>query len=167
VEESAMTAWFQERQDFRRTPFLRWLVVVMIAMDAAIVAFIFLTIWRRQPDNPVVWVMTAVVMLVMLGLLGLYFVARLDTNVSEEGVTLRLFPFGMRKIAAGEIRDARIVEVRPMEYGGWGVRWVPGGRAYILRGGRGVRIELTSGKFVLIESCRPEELLAAIQDARR
>jgi hypothetical protein len=52
---------------------------------------------------------------------------------------------------------------RPIrDYGGWGIRYGRGGKAYNVSGNRGVMLELSDGQKLLIGSQRPEELANAI-----
>ena len=48
------------------------------------------------------------------------------------------------------------------EYGGWGIKWGSGGKAYNVSGNRGVQQEFTDGKRLLIGSQKPEQLDSAI-----
>lgn len=72
-------------------------------------------------------------------------------------------------IPVGEVRRVEIVTFRPIaDYGFWGVRaGRDGERALIARGGRGVRLELSDGSFLVIGSQRAEELAMAIECAIR
>ena len=49
--------------------------------------------------------------------------------------------------------------------GGWGFRWGSSGRAYNLRGNRGVQLTLADGGRLLLGSQRADELAAAIEEA--
>jgi hypothetical protein len=163
-----MTVSFTETQTFRSTPFLRWLVVILVLIEGIVLSVVLVTsAAARNLAGPAFWIAVSVPVLVMGGVLALHLVARIETRVSDQGVSVRMRPFSGRKIAPGEIRDARITDVHPMEYGGWGVRWVSKGRAYIVRGGRGVRLDLRTGVHVLIESRKPEELLESIRQIMR
>jgi hypothetical protein len=51
------------------------------------------------------------------------------------------------------------------DYGGWGIRYGSKGKAYNVSGSRGVRLELSNGKRLLIGSQRPEELSEAVAAA--
>ena len=69
-----------------------------------------------------------------------------------------------RKIAFKELKGYKVRAYRPiLEYGGWGIRFGLKGKAYNVSGNRGVQLELTNGKRLLIGSQRPEELWQAIQ----
>jgi hypothetical protein len=49
------------------------------------------------------------------------------------------------------------------DYGGYGIRDIRGGKAYVARGQQGVRITLASGEKVVVGSERPDELAAAVR----
>ena len=90
----------------------------------------------------------------------------LVTHVREDGLSVKLGPFGGTHIAFDEIVRAEVRQYKPLrEYGGWGIRYGFGrGWAYNASGNEGVQLTLRSGKRVLIGSQRPQELLAAIQE---
>ena len=103
---------------------------------------------------------------VCLGVLVLIWICRLETEVRRDGLFVRFFPFHQqeRKIKLEGLSSFGAVEYRPIwEYGGWGMRWRPGGRAYNVRGRRGVKMEFENGKHLLIGSQRAEELEGAIR----
>ncbi len=89
---------------------------------------------------------------------------KLVTEVRPGEVRIRFWPFARRRIPANEIVFYEARTYSPIrEYGGWGVRYGFGrGMAYSMSGNRGVQLELTDGKRVLIGSQRPEELAAAL-----
>ena len=92
--------------------------------------------------------------------------SRLVTEVRPSGLYVRYVPFHRRprRIALDRVVRCRPVTYRPIrDYGGWGLRWVPGGFAYNVRGNRGVRIDYADGRHLLIGSQNPDELAAAIQ----
>jgi hypothetical protein len=51
------------------------------------------------------------------------------------------------------------------DYGGYGIRVIREGKAYVARGQRGVRITLASGEQLVVGSERPDELAAAVRAA--
>lgn len=72
------------------------------------------------------------------------------------------------RVAVADIRAAAAVEFDPLaEYGGYGIRAGPRGKAYIASGGHAVQLELRDGRKLLIGSQRPGELAARIAEARR
>jgi hypothetical protein len=94
--------------------------------------------------------------------------ARLRTRLDTTALYVKFFPFHLRykKIAFDEIAAVYARTYQPLgEFGGWGIRWGIGGRAYNVSGNRGVQLELKNGKKLLIGSQRPTELAALLQEA--
>jgi hypothetical protein len=119
---------------------------------------------RPLPD----WAVWLIFLLFGIGLPVTLYFARLIVTVDEEVVRIRWTPFARRTVRVSEIESSEARTYRPLlEYGGWGVRWAPGrGTAWNASGNRGVQLELTSGKRLLIGSQRAEELAEAIERAR-
>ncbi len=73
------------------------------------------------------------------------------------------FPFKKEAIPFSEIAKCDARQYSPIkEYGGWGIRYGTKGMAYNVSGDRGVQLELTNGKRLLIGSQRSEELAKTI-----
>jgi len=71
-----------------------------------------------------------------------------------------------RRISWSEIERYESKQYSPLrEFGGWGIRWTPGKLAYNVSGDRGIWIERTNGRTVLVGSQHPEEFLRAIDEA--
>jgi hypothetical protein len=90
----------------------------------------------------------------------------LTTEVRDDGLYLRYFPFhrSFRRFDPGQIAAITVETYSPLlDYGGWGLRYGRGGKAYTVRGRRGVRLALCDGKPLLIGSQRPEELAEALK----
>jgi len=101
-----------------------------------------------------------------IGLPALFFFGQLITEVRDDGIYVCFFPFhwSFRRIAFTEVKQYKVRTYRPIiEYGGWGIRYGRKGKAYNVSGNRGVQIELSNGKRLLIGSRRAEELWRAIQ----
>lgn len=93
--------------------------------------------------------------------------ARLQTRLDTTGLYLRFFPFhwSYKKIDFDSIATVYARIYRPLgEFGGWGIRWGSGGKAYNVSGNRGVQLLLKNGKKILIGSQRPDELAATLQE---
>jgi len=92
---------------------------------------------------------------------------RLYTEVRDDGVYVKFAPLhrSFRRIRFGDIEDVQAAGYSPLRYGGWGIRWRPSGVAYTVSGTSGVRLERTNGTSAFVGSDRPDELLAAVQDA--
>lgn len=105
----------------------------------------------------------------LAGVLGLavpvwFWFLRLITEVHDDAVHVQFIPLWRKRVIPfRDIRTAAVRTYSPLrDYGGWGLRWGPQGQAYNVSGDRGVLLELTNGKRLLIGSQRPEELEAAI-----
>ena len=102
---------------------------------------------------------------VVLVLLIFFALARLVIRVSPEGLDVEFRPLTRRHIPLADIASCESRVYRPiLEYGGWGIRsgW-KGGRAYNVRGNRGVQLTLRSGESVLLGSQRADELASVIR----
>jgi hypothetical protein len=79
----------------------------------------------------------------------------LRTEVRDDTVRLRFFPFRSRTIAIGDIRECEPRTYSPIgEYWGWGIRWTPGhGWCYTVQGNRGVQLTLVGGGAPIPRLC--------------
>jgi hypothetical protein len=94
---------------------------------------------------------------------------QLVTDVDEAAVSIRLRGLSRHhRIPLGRINSASVVAFNPeRDFGGYGIRAVPGGRAYIARATGGARFELDGGGFVVVGSACPRELVAAVTPKRK
>jgi hypothetical protein len=105
---------------------------------------------------------------VVIGVAFLMYVMKLSVRLDDAGLHIRFFPFVKRDIALAEIARWEARTYSPLrEYGGWGIRCGWNGMAYNVSGNQGVQLEFTNGKRLLIGSQRPEELAAAITQAKQ
>ena len=140
---------FREVQRFRQP----WIWVLLGGVSLLMIAF-----------GPISWGGLVVVGAVAMLLYSL----RLETEVRADGIYLKMWPLhrSARRIPWSEIERYESTQYRPLqEFGGWGIRWTPGKLAYNVSGDRGIRIERTTGRVVLVGSQCPEELVRAIDEA--
>jgi hypothetical protein len=110
----------------------------------------------------------AIVLAVEIAAAWLVYVMKLTVRLDDAGLHVRFFPLVKRDIPLEEIARWEARTYRPiLEYGGWGIRCGWKGMAYNVSGNRGVQLEFTNGKRLLIGSQRPEELAAAISQAKQ
>ena len=141
--------YFREVQRFRQP----WLWVLLGGVSLLMIAL-----------GPISWGGLVVVGTVAMLLYSL----RLETEVRADGIYLKMWPLhrSVRRVPWSEIERYEPTQYSPLqEFGGWGIRWTPGKLAYNVSGDRGVRIERTTGRVVLVGSQRPEELVRAIDEA--
>jgi hypothetical protein len=148
-----MPILFEERQRFVS----RALAFVLLALLVLTTAFAWHDLRSHLPVGPQLMLFLPAVLVA-----GLLFL-ELHVTVGEAGVQIRMLPLANRTITPAQIAHWEARTYRPIrEYGGWGVRFGPRGRAYNVSGTRGVELTLDNGKRVLIGSQRSEELAAAI-----
>ena len=148
------TVIFREVQRFRQAWIWVLLLLVLLALTVPVMGGML---------GPLV---SLVMVIAGAGLIWLFFVMRLVTEVHPDGIYLGFFPFSSQKIMYTTIVDHRVREYRPIrEYGGWGIRFNRSGRAYTVSGNLGVQLELSNGKGLLIGTQDPNELLRAIGSA--
>ncbi len=94
---------------------------------------------------------------------------KLIVEVKEDGIHIRFFPLHSRTILFKNLTSYEVRQYRPiLDYGGWGIRWRPGkGWAYNVSGNRGVQLELSNGKQLLIGSQDAEKLAQMIGEAMK
>ena len=163
---------FQETQRFRQ-PYILVLIFLPCVLTIGIIGYGMisqLVLDKPFGDDPmpdlVLLISGPVIILLILGPLALVLLCRLETTVRPDGLYIRFYPFHLsdRKIPLEILVSVRALTYRPiMEYGGWGLRFGKGGRAYNISGRKGVRLEFADGKHLLIGSQRSEELAAAIE----
>lgn len=132
---------FTEKQRFTQWWF--WLIILLV------VAFAF-----YYEESTLERVVALIIPLFL-------FILNLETEISQEGISVRFFPFHLKKkfFAWDEIAKAEVREYSPLlEYGGWGIRRGRSGRAYNVKGKMGLQLVLKNGKKVLIGTQKAEEL---------
>lgn len=159
---------FREVQRFRQL----WIwTVVIFLMSLSWYSFIQQVVskipfgTRPAPD---------LVVIVMWALFGwafpvMVYTAGLTTEIREDGIYIRFIPFHrkFRTIPFEAVQTYEARTYRPLrEYGGWGIRYGAGGKAYNVSGNRGVQLGLLSGRMILLGSQKPEELVLSIERAK-
>jgi hypothetical protein len=104
----------------------------------------------------------------VLAPVGLVAVAVLTVStarivVDGRGLHIGFGPWGWPRLnlALREIEYAEVTQVRARDWGGWGYRARPGGRALVLRNGPGVRLEL-SDQRVFMATVRDPRTVAGL-----
>ncbi|MBW3623816.1 MAG: hypothetical protein KY468_10465 [Armatimonadetes bacterium] len=175
-EDKESGVFFHEEQRFRQ-PWLWALLVGAGAMQVGVFGYgivqqiVYGRPWGNRPmTDTLLLVVGAGVLFMTAGLLLLFYTVRLVTEVREDGLYVRFFPFHLRpnKAAPEDLLRWEAVTYSPLrEYGGWGIRYGRNGKAYNVSGNRGVQLEFRDGRRILIGSQRPEELAAALDRITR
>lgn len=164
-QEKRQSPIYREVQKFRQV--WLWALVLAIAGMQCYATVEQLIFKKPFGDNPmqdipliIYWVLFGI------GLPALLFFSQLITEVRDDGIYIRFFPFHrtFRRITFTEIKQCEVRTYHPLrDYGGWGIRIRCNGKAYNVSGNRGVQIELLNGDRLLIGSGRAEEFWRAIQ----
>ena len=166
-EDNAAKRPFVEVQQFRQP----WLWVLLIIVEAAFLVALIPLIMRAQStgETPIGLIIGLITMLTAgPALLLLFLLLKMETRVDDQRITINFQPFSKRHISFQDVEQCEARKYRPIaEYGGWGLRWSWNGRAYNVRGNRGVQLVLTGNRRVMIGSQRAEELAATINSRRK
>ncbi len=169
---------FREEQRFRQI----WIWLLIPPLCVGLIGFFAWTMVEQlvrgrpvgnQPTSDLaLMIIGPLFILLMAGLLWLMWVARLVTEVRDDGIYIRFYPFhrGFHGFHWEEIESFEARTYRPVrDYGGWGIRFGSGGKAYNVSGNRGLQLSLGGwrSRQILIGSQRPEELARAVESAKR
>jgi hypothetical protein len=155
---------YREIQQFRQ-PWL-WFVLLLTSGSIlyATIQLYFSEFFQQQ--NPV---QTFILMLLGLGfgicLPLIFYTTKLIVELHTDSLVISFFPLLLfvERIPLSSIADYEVCTYHPLkEYGGWGIRYGPRGKAYNVNGNRGVQIMLVSGEKILIGSQFPEKLAQAL-----
>ncbi len=113
--------------------------------------------WGKHPmSNADVVGWTVFLWLIYLRLITV----RLVTEVRKGELIVRMRGlWRLRRVPLDHIQSVEtITHDIARDYGGYGIRSTPEGKAYVASGGRGVRLTLAAGEKLVVGSQRPDEL---------
>ena len=149
---------FEEQQPFRQRGmyFIYFLILALLSL------FIYASVKQiglGQPfgEKPGPNYILIVISLFILTLLIVLYKAKLQTLITDEGISLRWRPF---QNAYRKFRWSDIDKVEIISYGfvGYGLRLTPYGTVHNVAGDTGIRLHLKSGKKVVLGTQKPNEL---------
>jgi hypothetical protein len=154
---------FSECQQFKQW----WIWLILIALGLFTLYEIYQQIssgdtFGYNPTNDPGFLIGAAITFVIALLL---LVMRLDTQIKRNGVYVRFFPIQLyfRHYSWDKILKCYVRKYKPLaEFGGWGLRFGVSGKAYNISGNKGLQLELTNNKKLLIGTQKPEELSEAL-----
>ncbi len=156
---------FTEKQKFTQW----WIWIVLLGMNALFLFGIYKQFILKQTfgKNP----MSNNELLIATGLciaIALFFLSlKLETIIKKDGIYVRFFPFHLKfkYYSWDSLTKSYLRQYSPLiEYGGWGMRLglFGKGKAYNVSGNRGLQLEFTNQKKLLIGTNKPEEISAAL-----
>ncbi|MBS1759675.1 MAG: hypothetical protein JST23_06060 [Bacteroidetes bacterium] len=161
---------FSERQRFKQW----WIWLLILCINGLFLFGVFKQIINGQPfgDKPMsnsgLLFATSITLLCSL----LFLSIRLDSQIRSDGVYVRYFPFRLKlkKYTWSEISQCYVRQYSPIaEYGGWGYRigLFGKGRALNVSGNKGLQLEFTNGKKLLIGTNKPEEITEVLRKIKQ
>jgi hypothetical protein len=88
------------------------------------------------------------------------FSIQLTTQIDENGIHIKMFPFHLKTVSYpwSDLYSAEVVEYSPIsEYGGWGLRISRKGKAFNVKGNKGIKIQTSDGRSRMIGTQKFEE----------
>ena len=108
---------------------------------------------------------SSVYLLIMLLIIVFIYSITLTVKVKSEGLHYQFFPIHFKShiIYKHDIEKLESLQYNPiLDYGGWGIRHRFKGKAYNIRGNKGVKIYMKNGKTILFGSQKYKELEKAL-----
>lgn len=124
---------------------------------------------RPLPDRALVIVNVLILLFSIVMTLWLTNL-KLTTRLDRRGLSINYWPLARRNLPLEKIASWQAMDYHPIrDYGGWGVRYSLTQRhwVYSVKGHRGVLLELSDGKKLMLGSGRADELAQAIAEAKR
>ena len=144
-----------------------WGLLALIVAAAWYSAYSQLFLKKPVGTHPAPDVLMAVIWAVFgIGFPVFFWVLRLVTEVREDGLYVRFIPFHRRfiKVTGADMVRIEACTYRPLkDYGGWGIRCGPKGKAYTIKGEQGVALEMRDGRKLMIGSQRARALEEALR----
>ncbi len=156
IANEMKTMLFSEQQYFRKW----WVWLILIGINGLVLYKGFGSLLYGgsleyiHPDDVMV---AGTILLVTVFIL----IIHLDTRIYADGIYVRFFPLNLelKKYGWEEISSSYLREYQPIvEYGGWGLRWGPSGKALTISGKQGLQLETADGHRLLIGTRKATEM---------
>ncbi len=152
--------YYYEVQRFRQ----KWLWMLILGMLGIFAWGIIqqLIIGKPWGNNPASNLGLILLSIIPVGLTSLFILTKLKFSLSDSGINYQFVPFHlkMRRIEWNRIENVELIHYKPIkEFGGWGIRYGAGGKAYIVSGNNGIKLKLKGSKrYLLIGTNQPEKV---------
>lgn len=157
---------FTERQKFNQW----WLWIILLGINGISLFGVFKQVIGGQQfgDKP----MSDIGLLITAGLTILITILvisfHLDTLIKKDGIYVKFFPFhvSFRHYDWNTISKLFVRQYNPIgEYGGWGLRLglFGRGKAFNVSGNKGLQLEFSDNKKLLIGTNKPDELTETLK----
>lgn len=144
---------FKETQRFDQW----WVKLILIIVIAATAIPLYMVFNEAAFREEMFWPVLIPV-LITVGAIMFIYMLRLETTIDAKGIHYRFFPFGKKSLSWQDISECYVREYSPLkEYGGWGIRWGLNGKAFNVKGNKGIQVILKSGKKILFGTQKESE----------
>lgn len=149
---------FKEEQSFNQ--WWVWLILISATLISIVPFMIGIYTqeilgesWGNNPASTATLVIIlSFALVLMIGLIMLFFKLRLQVEIKESGLKFRFPPLASKwkMISKEEIESFEVRSYRPVsEYGGWGIKGTMKNRAYNVSGNNGMQFKLKDGRKIL------------------
>ncbi len=162
-----MKTYFREEQ--KNIHAFIWIIMIFVtilALYAKYKTFFLKQVFGNMPPTDNLFHFSDIIIIVILALLA---TLNLTVEIREDGIHYRYFPFHIkfRHISWTEVKDMAVRKYSPLnEYWGWGIRHGISGKAYNMKGNKGLQLVLKNGKRILFGTQHPEELKSIIEQIK-
>lgn len=151
---------FEEEQYFRQ--WWLWLLLAGVAIMPIFGLYKQIVMGTPFGDHPMSDKGLMIVLLVIFGVLGLFWWLRLTTEIDQKEIRVQFSPFANRTIQWADVQSAEVLDYGFV--GGWGIRlWTKYGTVYNTQGRIGLAIVMKNGKKFLVGTQKEQELKAVIE----
>ncbi len=144
-----------------------WIVPVPAGVSGYVIAGLLGVLALGLVTTPARWVATPLFLMVALGVLAM---TRAQLVIDAESVRVRsLGRITWLRVPVRVIRGVEVAQARPMaDFGGYGLRYTPAGRAFITRPGPALKLRVPTGAdtWISLEAKDVPTAVAAIDAAR-
>ncbi len=159
---------FTETQQFRQI----WLWILLIPINVLFVFGVIKQVIFNQQfgDKPAPDAVLIIATLFMTALSVLFYIMRLETKITEEGIDVRFYPlqstyrhYSWDKMVRSYVRKYKPI----LEYGGWGLRGIWKDRALNISGNMGIQLVMEDGLHLLIGTKKPGEVTDVLKQIKK
>lgn len=154
---------YQEIQKFDQW----WLKLIIILVIFATLTPLYMIFNQAAFEEDMLLPIVVATFITAIAIVLLYLF-RLETTIDAKGIHYRFFPFKKNTIPWQEIEECYVRQYSPLkEYGGWGIRFGFSGKAYNVKGNKGIQLKLKSGKKILFGTQNESEVQNVINFYRQ
>jgi hypothetical protein len=150
---------FKETQRFKQL----WVWILLVGINIFLSILVYFQFIEQTPlgNNPISDLGLILIQLTILLITLFIFILRLETEIREDGVYVKFFPFHLnfKGYKWENIEKCFPRKYKPIwEYGGWGLRGFGKYKAYNVSGNEGLQLKTKDGISLLIGTKKTNEI---------